>query len=170
MLPTTVLVIVVPILIFVTIALFALALAAPERSELQERLKAYGYDVKALSGGDLREPLSARILTPIGSGMSRLVRSLTPQSMREHAVVRLDAAGKPMSVGAFLATRFTAMLLLPTIVLLPRLLARDIGLLHLLLGIVLLYVGNRLPDIWLSFRSTTAGIRCARLCPTRSTS
>ncbi|MHB0869167.1 MAG: type II secretion system F family protein [Chloroflexota bacterium] len=150
--PAAVLFVVVPILAFVTIALFAFALAAPHRSELQERLRAYGYDVKALSGGDLGEPFSARVLAPIVGVLPRLVRSLTPEEMRERAIARLEAAGRPMSAGTFLTVRFATMLLLPAAVLLPRLLARDIGWLHLILGVVLIYVGNRLPDIWLSFR------------------
>ncbi|MDA8216881.1 MAG: type II secretion system F family protein [Dehalococcoidales bacterium] len=152
MLPPAVLLIVVPILAFVTIALFAFALAAPRRSELQERLKAYGYDVKALSGGDLAEPFSARILAPIGGMLPRLVRSLAPEAMREQALARLEQAGRPMSVNRFLTARFLAMLALPTIVLLPRLLARDVGMQQFIIAVALLYIGNRLPDIWLSFQ------------------
>jgi len=149
---TAVLLVVVPILAFVTIALFAFALAAPRRSELQERLKAYGYDVKTISGTDLSEPFSARILAPIGGGLSSLVRSLAPQEMRERAVARLEQAGRPMSVNTFLLARFAAMLLLPIMTLLPRLLARDVGPVQLLIALVLIYIGNRLPDILLSFR------------------
>ncbi len=152
MLSPGVLLAVVPILAFVTIALLAFAFAAPQRSELQERLKAYGYDVKALSGGDLGESFSARILAPAATMLPRLVRGLTPDKMREQAVSRLDTAGGPMSVGTFLTIRFVAMLGLPTLLLLPRLIARDVALLHLVLAVVLLYMGNRLPDIWLSFR------------------
>ncbi len=150
--PAAVLLIVVPILAFVTIALFAFALAAPRRSELQDRLKAYGYDVKALGAGDLSEPFTARVLGPVGSGLSRLVRGLAPDKMRESARERLDAAGRPMSVATFLAIRFAGMLLLPAALLLPRLLAGNVGFMQLIIGVVLLYLGNRLPDIWLSFR------------------
>ena len=136
--PAAVLLVVVPILVFVTIALLAYALAAPQRSELQERLRAYGYDVKALGGGDLSEPFSARVLAPIGGALPRLVRSLTPRRMRENAEARLEAAGRPMSATAFLTLRFAAMLLLPAVLLLPRVLARDVGLLHVIIGVLML--------------------------------
>jgi tight adherence protein C len=147
-----VLVIVIPVLAFVTVALAAFAIAAPRRSDLQDRLRAYGYDVKALSGGDLSEPFSARVVNPAGDALVRMVRSLTPDSMRETAAARLSEAGKPMKVGTFLTLRFVCMLGLPALMLLPRILARDIGLMHVIMAIVLLYLGNRLPDIWLSFQ------------------
>ena len=147
-----VLVIVIPIIVFVTVALVAVAFATPRRSELQDRLKAYGYDVKTISSGDLSEPFSARVIAPVGRAAMALVRSLTPDSMRENAVARLAEAGNPMKIGTFLTARFVLMILLPLLVLLPRLLARDIGWLHVIIAVVMLYLGNRLPDIWLSFR------------------
>jgi len=147
-----VLVIAVPILAFITVALAAVAFAAPRRSELQDRLRAYGYDVKSVGGGDLSEPFAARVISPAGRAVLAVVKSLTPDSMRESAVARLSQAGKPMSVGTFLTLRFVLMIALPVLLLLPRLLAGDIGWLHVIIAVVLLYLGNRLPDIWLSFR------------------
>lgn len=165
MLPTPVLVVAIPILAFVTVALVAFAFATPQRSELHERLKAYGYDVKAHGGGDLNESFSARVIAPAGGAMFGLIRALTPQTMREHARDRLDAAGAPMSVNTFLMLRFAAMLGLPALVLLQRLLARDIGLFHVATAIVMAYVGNRLPDIWLSFRIDSRRDRVRKALP-----
>ena len=147
-----VLAIAIPIVVFVTVALLAVAFVSPGRSDLQDRLKAYGYDVKTISSGDLSEPFSARVIAPVGRALMALVRSLTPDSMRQNAVERLAEAGNPMRLGTFLTARVVLMVLLPALVLLQRILARDVGVQHLIIAVVLLYLGNRLPDIWLSFR------------------
>lgn len=143
---------IIPILAFITVGLFAYALASPQAAPLHERLKAYGYDIRTYGGGDLTEPFTDRVIAPIGRWFLALVRGLTPQSMREHAISRLEQAGQPMSVTRYLVVRFAVMIGLPVGLLLSRLLARDIGLLHVLIGIFLFWFGGRLPDIWLSFR------------------
>ena len=160
-----VLVIAIPILAFITVAIAAVAFAAPRRSELQDRLKAYGYDVKAVGGGDLSEPFTARVISPAGRAVLAVVKGLTPDSMRQNALARLAEAGNPVSIGTFLTLRIVLMIALPVMVLLPRLLARDIGLLHVLMAVVLLYLGNRLPDIWLSFRIDSRRDKIRRALP-----
>lgn len=146
------LIVIVPVLIFITVALLAFALSAPQSSPLQERLKAYGYDVKKYSGGDLTQPFTARVLAPLLAWLAGLVRGLTPQKQRERAAARLYQAGQPMGVGAFLTLRFIVMVGLPIIALLPALLAGRLGWLNIIIALFLLYIGGRLPDIWLSFR------------------
>lgn len=148
---STAIIVIAPILVFVTVALFAVALASPQSSPLQERLKAYGYDPRKY-GGDLSQPFTARVVAPFGQWLMALVRGLTPGKLRERARGRLEQAGHPMSVGTFLVVRFVVMLALPILTLIPALLANRVNWLNIVVAIFLLYMGGRLPDIWLSFR------------------
>ena len=147
------LVIAIPVLAFVTVLLVVTALAAPPETTVQSRLRAYGYDLTRQPIGDLNQPFTSRVLLPIGRGLAGLVARLTPGSMVSSARLRLRQAGHPLGLTTFLFLRLLMTVLLPGIYLGPSLLSgRPIQLLEWAIGFFLFYLGNRLPDIWLSFR------------------
>lgn len=159
------LIMVAPILVFVTVALFAFALAAPQATPLQDRLKAYGYDLKHYGGGDLSQPFTARVIAPMGQWLVRVVRGLTPKKLAERSQARLEQAGKPMSITTFLFLRLALMVLLPAMIVLPALLAGRMNWLIIIVGVFLFYMGGRFPGIWLSFRISSRRDKIRKALP-----
>jgi len=147
------LLVLIPVLAFVTVLLVVMALTVPGETTVQERLRAYGYDLSRQPTGDLRQPFTNRVLLPFLRAIASLVNKLTPGSMVSGARVKLRQAGQPIDLTLFLFLRLAMTVLLPGLYLGPGLLAgkplqaMDIG-----IGLLFLYIGNRLPDIWLSFK------------------
>ena len=160
------LVILVPVAVFVTVALLALALVAPSESTVQSRLRAYGYDVSARATGDLQRPFVQRILFPVARGTGKMLYRLTPAGIVEGSRQRLRQAGYPMGVTAFLLLRLLAAVVLPLLGL-AYMLARGtgVGLFGALILLFLVYLGHRLPDIWLSLRLDARRDRITRDLP-----
>ncbi len=147
------LVILVPVAVFVTVALVAWALAAPAEDTVQERLRAYGYNLAERPGGDLRQPFVQRVLFPASRRLAGLLYRLTPAGIVEGSRVRLRRAGYPLGLTAFLVLRIATAVLLPALYVLYVLVRGGrFGLVEVLIAVFLIYAGHRLPDIWLSLR------------------
>jgi len=147
------LVVLFPVLAFVTVALLALALVAPSETTTQSRLRAYGYDLARRPAGDLSRPFTQRVLLPIGRRLTGLVSRVTPTSVIASSRARLRQAHQTMGLSAYLLLRLLVAVLLPGVYVLPALRgASPPSVLTWLITLFLLYLGYRLPDMWLTFQ------------------
>lgn len=146
--------IILPLLVFGTIVLLALALSAPTETVVQARLKAYGYNV---AGRDLSAPFADRVVAPLLGNIAGLIGRLSPQSLGDRVRQRLVMAGSPsgMSANTFVLIKLGGLLLLPTILVGPSILAGRIDLRTFALLIVLGFLGWWLPEFWLSRKIST---------------
>jgi tight adherence protein C len=146
------LLVLLPVIVAITVAMLIYALTVPRPSQLQERLKAYGYDLQPGNAPDLNQSFAQRVLTPLGRGLLALAHRLTPNEIHEGAVQRLQHAGQPMDVATYLVLRLLVIVALPILVLLPALVARNVTWVNILVALVVLVVATRISDIWLTFR------------------
>lgn len=143
----------IPVLVLVTFLLAGLALVAPRETTVQNRLRAYGYDLAHRPGGDLSQPFFERVILPVGRRFGAFILGLTPAGLAERTRQRLrEARASNVSPGLFLLARAAGGLVLTTLYLLYALRGSGWTILVVGLALVFFYAGQRLPDIWLSLR------------------
>ena len=144
---------IVPLLTFITVLLFVVALASPEGKNLEERLRLYGQQAITEQEKRLAQPFHVRVLYPLIARLGRLAISLTPGHVRARAEQRLAQAGYPssLSVDSLLILKLTLAALLPALYAASLMAGhQSVGPMQLAFLLALCYIGNRLPDIWLS--------------------
>lgn len=143
-------IIVLPIVVFGTVALLVLALTAPSETPTQARLKAYGY---RLGQPDLSSPFSERVLLPVVIRLASLARRFSPREAEDRIRQRLVQAGHPsgLDVNSFLAIKAAGLLALGALSLVNVLFGHgQIGMRNVILTFALSFLGWRLPEFWLS--------------------
>lgn len=108
------LIVIIPILTFVTTGLFVMALA-PARSttSLRQRLAPYGPRVAPARERALSGSFFDRILRPASKATARLAMAIAPSTIHAKASLELAKAGDPMSVEQYMALRLLAMIVAP---------------------------------------------------------
>ena len=142
----------IPVLVLVTFLLAGLALVAPRETTVQNRLRAYGYDLAHRPGGDLSQPFFERVILPVARRFGAFIVGLTPAGLADRTRQRLREARANVSPGLFLLARAAGGLLLTALYLLYALRGSGWTILIVGLALVFFYAGQRLPDIWLSLR------------------
>lgn len=93
-------VVVVSLLVFISVALFVLALGKSHAETAEGRLEKFGYGPGTHRVRDLSLPFSQRVIVPIVRSFVRLGAALTPASMMERTEARLTLAGNPYGLRA----------------------------------------------------------------------
>src|SRR5579884_3589871 len=112
-------VIILPLLVFGTVAFLIIALSAPAESAVQSRLKAYGYDV---GGADLASPFAQRVIVPLLDRFAGLIQRFSPFLVEAGVRAKLIQAGLTnLDSNQFLAIKGVAAVGLPCLFILPAL-------------------------------------------------
>src|SRR5215472_14168916 len=144
-------VIILPLVVFGTVALIVLAMSAPTESVVQTRLRIYGY---SLGNRDLSTPFVGRVLVPAMDKLAGLVKYFSPVQLESSIRARLIQAGSPagLDVNRFLAIKAIATMVLVGISLLPLLLGGQVQVRTLVIAGALGILGWKVPDLWLSLQ------------------
>jgi tight adherence protein C len=141
-------VIILPLIVFGTVAFLIIALSAPAESAVQSRLKAYGYDV---GGADLSSPFAQRVIVPLLDRFAGLIQRFSPFLVEAGVRAKLVQAGLTnLDSNQFLAIKGVAAVGLPCLLILPSLIAGDLSVKSIVIGAVAGIFGWKAPDIWLS--------------------
>jgi tight adherence protein C len=140
-----------PLIVFGTIVFLVLALSAPSESVIDSRLRDYGY---RRPERDLTAPFSERVLMPVINGIANLVRRLSPVKMEEDTRLNLARAGNPanLTVTIFLVVKAAAATILPLLILFPPLVRNDLDVRTMVIGLVVVIIGWKGPDVWINSR------------------
>ncbi|MBI2864292.1 MAG: type II secretion system F family protein [Chloroflexi bacterium] len=147
------LLIIIPVFIFVTLGLVAFALIRPGPNQLAQRLQAYdpGFDQREVD--ELSKPFSERVLWPVVARIAKLVTKASPQQMHDKLAAELEKAGNPVSPATLMTLKGVLVVALPALFGLQFLLAhRPASLLQIGVLVVLLLLGWKVPDLWVSFK------------------
>lgn len=156
----------IPILAFVTVVLLAYALVAPKQTTTQGRLRAYGYNLSRRTAGDLSQPFTERVIWPALARLARSIAKLTPSGVIARSQERLRQARSPMSLTTFLLLRVVFAVAFPAFIIgAPLMNGQEIGLRQWAMAAVLLLIGYRGPDMWLSFRIDARREQITRALP-----
>ena len=146
----TLAVLVAPIAAFISVTLFVWSLFSPKRNEAAEKLRPYGYRV-AQDPDNLSRPFSERVFVPMLERMGRVAGSVAPKQFQERAKDKLQEAGNPLTLNAYLAVRAGGMFGLPIVYLLfAQTIHAERSLSQLAMFLILGYLGGYLPRLWLS--------------------
>lgn len=156
---------VVPVMLFVAIMLVVLTLSAPKETTTVSRLRAYGYNLAERPGGDLSQPAYERLLLPVLRGLGAAAYRLTPTGVVESARDKLSKSRTGMSLGLFLFLRLLVGGLVPAVYLLFVFLRGRPGVMEWAIAIFLVYLGWRLPDMWLSLKIDARKTEITRSLP-----
>lgn len=144
----------IPPLVFVTTALFVLALFRPRPRALRDRLSAYG-ERRGLIGRERLLSRSAveRLVVPGVAAMLARITALAPDRLRQQAQAELERAGQPMGVPTFLGLRAAIMFALPLLYVLV-VWGGELPLtpMTVVAPLLLFWMGQRLPRLWLKSR------------------
>ncbi len=149
------LVIVVPVLVFLAIMLIMAGIAAPRPAdEVEARLVEYGGRPLTLEEIELSQPFSQRVLLPMIQASAQFMTRFTPQRSLEATRHKLDLAGNPnnWSAAEFLGIRGLVALLLAALVFFLTMLGHIDPAKRLLFLIVVALLGYFLPTLWLGSR------------------
>jgi len=137
-------------------AVFTLAYAIFSPAEdLKERLEAYSYNFTSVEEMELAQPFRERIILPALNSISKMVTRFMPSTIFEKTKENLILAGSPpnLTVSNVLAVRGIAIVSFPALYAIMVLASRSaIGPLQLMIFIVLTYVGNKAPDMYLQMK------------------
>lgn len=125
------------------------------RSELRERMEMYGASTPlAFEQLELQQPFSERVLKPIVTRLLRVFSWVLPTKRIEHLSLRLQMAGNPggLSTADFVGIKGWVVVVLGGMGLLFILIQPRFSLMSLLVGVLLIILGLRLPDSWLTRR------------------
>ncbi len=140
-------------LAFGSVALLVGAIFRPRPTQYRSRLSAYGV-APSQTVDTLSQPFSTRVIAPLIYAIARLARSVSRQQIEDDIRVLLAKAGNPpgMDVNRFLAFRMIGLLAPPIFFVGPALLAGDVEIQTLAIGLVGAAVGWRAPLIWINGR------------------
>jgi tight adherence protein C len=142
-------VIILPLLVFGTVAFIVFALGAPTESPIQTRLRTYGY---SMGGRDLSIPFAARVIVPLLDKVAGLIKYFSPTLVESSIRTRLFQAGLPAGLdpSRFLAIKGVVAITLVAFALLTPLLSGGAQFRSLIIAVVLAIFGWKMPDLWLS--------------------
>lgn len=144
----------IPSMVFVTTALFVLALFPPRPRTLRERLAPFAPQ-RGLVGRerDLTRSLHERLVLPAAAALFGGLTALAPGKIRDQAQAELERAGRPMQVSTFLALRAVIMLGMPALYVLVVLSGQvTLDPIMLAVPVLLFWIGQRVPRMWLKSR------------------
>lgn len=155
----------IPLLAFVTVALLIWALTAPGKESMEGRLRKHGYLSTARQVADLDKPFSQRVMSPLVGKAGELVTRIAPERMQRRAREKLDQAQLKMDSTNFLL--FTAVLSfgLPFMFIFPAIRGGTFGVREIVLGVGFFFLGQRIPDFWLSRKITARQEKIRRGLP-----
>ena len=163
-------VIIVPLLVFASVMLFALAFGGQQSVSVGSRLQRHGYGPASDRDKELSLPFSRRVIVPMLRSVGRLAMALTPASMIQGLEGRLALAGNPYRMTS--AQFATITLVLGVALPLLFLGAKGVGiggrfaLNDILILVVLFGVGSYLlPNMWLSSRISSRKKQIDRSLP-----
>jgi tight adherence protein C len=141
-----------------------MALMRPAETEIQERLRVYGYRP---NDRDLTASFGDRVLLPLITRLASLARIVSPGSFEEDLRRRLAQAGyfSGQSVSSFLAAKAAGMVLLPLVFGGLLLLRGQLELRTAIFAVVLGVLGWRLPNLWLGRRIDGRQLAIERALP-----
>lgn len=152
---------IITLLVFVTISLIVLAIVGrtePARLAVRRRMAAAAspYGVGRAVQAEMSRPFFERVIAPILEAIGRRLVRLAPASVAENARARLDMAGRRTTTAywGFFAAQAAFIVGLPLLYWVAvRVITQQwpSGLIPLLVTLVLMVVGWRLPDYWLDF-------------------
>ncbi len=149
------LMIIVPVLVFLAIMLIMAGIAAPRPAdEVEARLVEYGGRPLTLEEIELSQPFSQRVLLPMIQASAQFMTRFTPQRSLEATRHKLDLAGNPnnWSAAEFLGIRGLVALLLAALVFFVTMLGHIDPAKRLLFLVVVALLGYFLPTLWLGSR------------------
>lgn len=138
-----------PWLVVITVVLLMWALSPPRPASVEVRLRKHGYLPSTRHVADLNKPFSQRVVGPALENLAAMVARLTPLDVQRRTKEKLEQAHLQMGPGGFLLLKAGIGLILPLLLLSPSLRAGRFGFRELLLGLALLFLGTRLPDLLL---------------------
>lgn len=149
------LIVVVPILVFLAIMLIMAGIAAPRPAdEVEARLVEYGGRPLTLEEIELSQPFSQRVLLPMIQASAQFMTRFTPQRTLEATRHKLDLAGNPnnWSAAEFLGLRGLAALLLTALTFFVTMVGHVEPARRLLFLAIVAMLGYFLPSLWLGSR------------------
>lgn len=143
----------IPVLTFITTALFVLALVPPSERTLHQRLVPYTRRYASARERTLTTSAVQRLLLPAWRALVSVAASTAPARLRERAALELARAGQPMAVTTYLAIRGLVMLGLPlAYALTTARLGQRLDLFGLLIVAALFLAGSHLSSWWVRSR------------------
>lgn len=141
-----------PLSVFITIALLIWALSPPGSESVEGRLRRHGYLPSARQMADLNKPFFSRVIAPLADKASSLVVRITPHQMQQRTKEKLERANLKTSPSGFLLLTAVIGIALPLAIISPNLKSGTFGLKEAFFAAVLFFVGTRLPGFWLSHK------------------
>jgi tight adherence protein C len=139
----------IPLLTFVTTGLVVMALAPAPAGGLRQRLAPYGSRAAPARERILAGSFLDRVLRPFARLTVSVAVAIAPSNLRAKAVLELARAGDPMTVEQYLALRLVAMLGAPIgYALFVSRSGQGMGPTNLVLVVVLFFVGSRFSSWW----------------------
>ncbi len=146
--------IMLPILAFVTVGLLAWAFTMPGTESMEVRLRKHGYMSTNRQVADLEKPFSERVISPLIDLIGVLVLKITPDRMQQHTKEKLEQAQLKIKPTNFLIFMAILAVGLPLLFIMPAIRGGHFGPRELMIGLVMFFLGVRMPDFWLSRKIT----------------
>lgn len=161
-------VVIVPILVFISIVIVIQALSNPKAESSEGRLQKYGQGLASKRASELAKPFSQRVLLPLFGRLIRSANSTMPENIRLKAEKRLAMAGNPYKLEAFLTATLVLGVGLPVAYLgLIQIATRAFpSATNLLVALALFAFGiYLLPNMWLNMKVSARRKKIERSLP-----
>ncbi|MDP9312858.1 MAG: type II secretion system F family protein [Chloroflexota bacterium] len=163
-------IIIASVLVSISVLLFFVGLAYMRTSgEMQQRMELYGGSFQGtIEERELQQPFSQRVLRPLMRRMLGLFAWILPNNRIAGLQQRLTMAGNPSGITTadFIGIKgWTTIIMGAVFVLYVYLGGGEMTLVTWLIGLVFVFIGFRLPDIWLSRQIATRQLELTNSMP-----